>query len=365
MERLDLLHDVNNASVRRVQATASKFLPGREYKLWRIVFGVVLIYTLLVILAYFVLTTSIELEVNDRDYGFEPGDVAPIIGSIPDEYCEETEAAQKRRVLHGTCVDLDTYNAIAFIIRKSPVSGAQALCTGTVIAPRYILTAEHCMPTNAHASDFTMYVLLNCIDIASPSCTRRGIIHIHRTGRYKDLGPDTLPEHDIVLYELESDVPAEIRIPDVHDVNTEIHNPYYPEAGTSGVAMGFGVMNQDGDIRFLMQSFPQSDTHPSALCSYYTSSPSCPAVCPDKEGVICMVTSSNTQGRVCSGDSGGPIFFKNTVYGVLSGTVTPSAPEHEQQPLTPIQQCDQEFVWTHYTSVLPYSTWIKNVLQNG
>jgi len=212
---------------------------------------------------------------------------------LNDELDELTEAAiiassyemGFRPIING---QLDTTQEHMGVVALYNTQGA--MCTGTLISRKVVLTAAHC----AQGVNISNLNVMFGTDIQSASSTWLGVVDSEVHPYYNPGGDYEAPDHDIALLRLNQDAPS-----DVSSI------PYLPEAysltssdiGSPLTYVGFGVTGGGGQNTRKYYF----DGALGAICDG-------PSQCSYGGAVVApyCIAYSNQYGGPCSGDSGGP-----------------------------------------------------------
>lgn len=305
------------------------------------------------VIAVGIYLVATELDNSDEKYDYVPAQYTAPTGACSNNVLhgaiEPCSTDQARRVLYGKCADdYPEFNAIVYIGAKNTVTGETFTCTGTIIDRKYVLSAEHCVEDGETVADYTYYIFYDCNDVDSPNCKKRGVKRFHYSGCFIRWS-NTLPSHDIVLMELESEVEDTITIPYIHGVSTDVHTPKSPPRHTELIGAGFGISDNYKCTQF---KFAADLTVPEWTSACYSMYPT-----------ICANFERKEDGAPCKGDSGSPLFRKSdmVLYGVLSGRQYST----RLGEISSVDACLIQDARTIYTPVVSYANWILDVIQNG
>ncbi|XP_013097363.2 trypsin 3A1 [Stomoxys calcitrans] len=230
-------------------------------------------------------------------YGFLTVAIIALIGGV--------SCFPENRVVNGTDSDITEY---PFIVSMRNPSGSHS-CGASIIAPRWILTAAHCVSGRV-ASQLSIQYATTKI-----SANGANVIGVKRIIMHEKYNPSDSYANDIALLELTGSLVynyktiAPVTLPD----------PYYeidqvPE-GVPGVLAGWGLNSTFGSIQTHLQSV-ELKIYSDAECQRRHNNET-------TSHHLCGGVDEGGKGQ-CNGDSGGPLVHNGSLQlGIVSWSVKP------------------------------------------
>ncbi|CAF4078239.1 unnamed protein product [Rotaria sp. Silwood2] len=239
-----------------------------------------------------------------------------------------TQTAILTKIVGGEAAGSNTWGwTVSLIIRNS-------LCGGSIIAPSWILTAAHCV-TGASARQITVYAGSNVKLTGSQILSVSAIIN--HPG-YSSSGY----VNDIALLQLST--PLNMTDPSVSAIclpsisSTTLSTGEWPSPGTTVVAVGWGVLSENGfSSSTLQQVTLQTVDHNLSMCSGVTNN------------WTVQLCASSPGKDTCQGDSGGPLMaFTSSQQWVLVGATSSG------------HGCARPNYAGSYTRIAAFQSWISS-----
>lgn len=177
------------------------------------------------------------------------------------------------RIINGTVCAVGDSPVVEL---ELSTSGGGSGCTGTVVAPRIVITAAHCA---VDANDITVNTGFGSFAASS------WVYHPNYNG-----SSQPYESNDIAIVRTSQDLPTRI---------SKILRNNDLQVGEIGVIAGYGL-DDNGNYGTLRAA-------PVSISNFYT------------EGIEIKYSGQGADGNTCSGDSGGPIFVARNNQWVLAG----------------------------------------------
>ncbi|XP_061394696.1 trypsin-1 [Musca vetustissima] len=235
------------------------------------------------------------------------------------------------RVVNGTSTDITKY---PFMVSLRGATGSHS-CGSSIISPRYILTAAHCVSGRTPSQISVQYATTTISSMGD------NVVPVKRIIMHEDYNPANSYANDIALLELYGTLVFNYKT--LAPVN--LPEPYFeidqqPE-GVPGVLAGWGLNATGGYIQNTLQEVDlkiYSDAECQERHNYET----------NPQYHICGGVDEGGKGQ-CSGDSGGPLLYKGNIQlGIVSWSRKPCT-------IAPYPGV--------YTKVSHYIDWIKKNME--
>ncbi|XP_075145431.1 chymotrypsin-2-like [Haematobia irritans] len=209
------------------------------------------------------------------------------------------------RVVNGTDADILEY---PFIVSMRGPTGTHS-CGASIVAPRWILTASHCV-SGRTADQLSIQYASTHISPASEN-----VVQVKRIVMHEDYRPSDSYANDIALLELKGSLIynyktiAPVTLPDRYFEIDQV-----PE-GAPGILAGWGVNSTFGSLQNHLQSV-NLKIYSDEECQLRHKN----ATTADH---LCGGVDEGGKGQ-CSGDSGGPLVYNGSVQlGIVSWSIKP------------------------------------------
>ncbi|XP_065354167.1 CUB and peptidase domain-containing protein 2-like [Calliphora vicina] len=211
------------------------------------------------------------------------------------------------RVVNGTATDITKY---PFMVSLRSASGSHS-CGASIIAPRWILTAAHCV-SGRLPSQLSIQYASTLI-----SANDTNVVNVTRIIMHEGYAPAKSYANDIALLELKQSLVynyktiAPVTLPD-----SFFEVPQTKE-GAPGVLAGWGLNATGGYIQKNLQEVNLKIYSDEECKSRHKGDTTADQICGGVD--------EGGKGQ-CSGDSGGPLFYKGSVQlGIVSWSIKPCA----------------------------------------
>ncbi|XP_044761550.1 trypsin 3A1-like [Coccinella septempunctata] len=200
----------------------------------------------------------------------------------------ERVASSGGRIAHGFKAKEGRFPFVVAIMYKHD----QYFCAGTIITPKFVLTAAHCDTRNGPSSVVAGSNYFPDFEY------RRNVKNFFPHPKYIDF---IRVRYDVAIIELDHElpmIPRRVMFAKLPEYSTEVPDDY-------GTVAGWGVTKE---------GFTEPSPFLLAVCLKKVE-------CKAAEEFFCLANPGGNQDS-CAGDSGGPFLINRTVYGVVSFGVT-------------------------------------------
>ena len=209
-------------------------------------------------------------------------------------HCESTEGRAQAKIVGGQPARIDNWPWQVWVIGSAP-DGWRLTCGGSIIAPRWILTAAHCLTDDNGTSYADLGYEYSVVFGEDRPQTNSGI-PADRLIPHEGFNPSTF-SNDIALIRLTRNIPGNRRI----QLSSERTDRVFSRPGLCATVTGWGTTSEGGNAS---QSLRRADLPIIATAA-------CNEAYPDQvtSGHVCA---GYEQGGVdsCQGDSGGPLIVR-------------------------------------------------------
>ncbi|XP_004614968.2 myeloblastin [Sorex araneus] len=229
-------------------------------------------------------------------------------------------AVQAAEIVGGREAQPHSHPYMASLQIRSP--RGSHFCGGTLIHPRFVLTAAHCL---LNRDITTVNVVLGAHDLQSPEASQQRFSIVRTFAN--DYDPE-LHLNDVLLVQLDhpASLSAQVGVAQLPQQN------YVVPHGTQCLAMGWGRLGTRAPQPRVLQEL--NVTVVTFLC---------------REHNVCTFVPRRTAG-ICFGDSGGPLICDGVLQAVDSFV---------------IRQCASHQYPDFFARVSFYVAWIRSVLDSG
>lgn len=207
-----------------------------------------------------------------------------------DALLASTAPEVQREIVGGSAVSQGTNPFISFV--QVDLGNNQAtVCTGSLITPRHVLTAAHCVVDDANQPFLPGQFLTAVGRALIQNVPAANIWEVTAVFPHPDYDPDTI-RNDVAVLQLEGDVPTDIAQPValVGSNDTRFESP-----GQMATVAGWGRTSGGGPASAQLMQAPLT----------VVSDASCAQVIEMEPDV--QVCARNMSATACQGDSGGPL----------------------------------------------------------
>ena len=210
-------------------------------------------------------------------------------------YCESTDGRAESRIVGGHGARIDDWPWQVMLVVETS-SGKQHMCGGSIISPRWILTAAHCLVDDAGTS-YTEYGVKYSVVYGQDRPLGKPGIPADRLIAHESYDPES-KANDIGLIRLTRNIPGHRRI----QLSSAKTDRVFARPGLCATVTGWGDTEFGGETSETLQRADLPIVAPDACNQAYSG-----RITP---GTICA---GYEQGGVdsCQGDSGGPLTVRH------------------------------------------------------
>ena len=210
--------------------------------------------------------------------------------------CESTEGRTQARIVGGQHASIDEWPWQVMLILTTPTRTIP-WCGGSIISPRWILTAAHCLVDDEGVSYSEQGIKVSVVSGQDRASSQQGI-SADRIIPHEAYNPDTMA-NDIALIRLTANIPDPQRI----QLSSEKLDRVFARPGLCATVTGWGHTMEGGE--------KASDTLQRADVPILTTAACAEAY--SSESTHNTICAGYEQGGVdsCQGDSGGPLVVRH------------------------------------------------------
>ena len=209
--------------------------------------------------------------------------------------CETTEGRAQARIVGGQEARIDQWPWQVLVVGTAP-NGGKLTCGGSIIAPRWILTAAHCL-VDDDRTNYTEYGLEYSVVYGQDRPLGRGGLAADRLIPHEAYDPSTF-SNDIALIRLAENIPGRRHV----QLSSENTDRVFARPGLCATITGWGKKAEDAGGSETLQRADLPIVATTACNEAYPGAVTSRNICAGYD-----------QGGVdsCQGDSGGPLIVRH------------------------------------------------------
>ena len=210
-------------------------------------------------------------------------------------HCENTEGRAQAKIVGGQPARIDNWPWQVWVIGAAP-DGWRLTCGGSIIAPRWILTAAHCL-TDDNGTSLADLGYEFSVVFGEDRPQRNPGVPVDRLIPHERYNPSIFA-NDIALIRLADNIPGNRSI----QLSSERTDGVFARAGLCATVTGWGTINEGGDASDTLRRADLPIMATGACNEAYPGQVTSGNICAGYE-----------QGGVdsCQGDSGGPLIVRH------------------------------------------------------
>nr|BDC16600.1 trypsin-like serine protease [Sicyoidochytrium minutum DNA virus] len=217
-------------------------------------------------------------------------------------------ATPELKIIGGNALKTNLYPNVGVL--KITSSDGLAVCTATLVHPKFVVTAAHCILGDVQRVD--VYLGSQIVSEQTRYRAKSWVMHPNYINASR--GNSGVNGNDIAIVELEDTV---------EDIPTMIVNDVFPDSETTDYQfklLGYGFASPTGPVSGVLKESLENTVGPIR----------CP-VNDVPDNTLCLVRGN---GIACNGDSGGPNTRFDVLFAVTSGGTCTSEPPNKQSNIS-------------------------------